>query len=172
MNSVDPVMIDSPKPVVLAADDDENAHLLLARAFVKAEVNASLITVNDGEEAIEYLHGRGAFSDRSRYPFPNLLLLDLKMPRRSGFDVLKYLGENPRFQGLPVIVFSASSNEVDMRRARALGCRSYQVKPTEFDRLVEVVRRICSEWLNGQRPQDLRSTNEVTPVSQQPSFES
>jgi PAS domain S-box-containing protein len=135
------------KPVVLSADDDENAHILLNRAFLKAGVQAALVTVDDGDGVISYLLGEGKFADRHMYPPPDLLLLDLKMPRRSGFEVLEYMQKNPQFQKFPVVVFSSSNNEGDVKKAYDLGCHSYVVKPTDFEKLLHMAKALDAEFL-------------------------
>ena len=138
------------KNVILSADDDENAHVLLSLAFNKGKAKSILQTVTDGSDALRYLAGEGKFSDRTTYPFPDLLLLDLKMPRVSGFDVLQHIQNQPTLKDLPVIVFSSSDNESDLKRAHALGCTAYVVKPTKFDRLVELVAAIEADFLGAK----------------------
>jgi PAS domain S-box-containing protein len=140
------------KPVVLSADDDENAQFLLRRAFDKAGIKASIKEARDGTDVIQYLTGDGAFSDRAHFPWPDLLLLDLKMPRLTGFGVLELLRKNPNFQTFPVLVFSSSDNAEDVRRAYELGCLSYVVKPVEFQKLVDLVRAIATEFFQHKTP--------------------
>ena len=135
------------KPVVLSADDDENAQFLLRRAFDKGGVKASLKEARDGTDVLQYLAGEGAFSDRAKYPWPDLLLLDLKMPRMTGFGVLEVIRKNPSYQTFPVVVFSSSDNADDLRKAYELGCHSYVVKPVEFQKLGELVRALAVEFL-------------------------
>src|SRR4051812_36353940 len=107
----------SRTPVILSADDDEDAHFLLKRAITKAGVKVDLKQVNDGSEAIAYLAGQGQFSDRSTFPFPNVVLLDLKMPNVSGFGVLEHIRKQPNLRDFPVVVFSSSDNEKDVSEA-------------------------------------------------------
>ncbi|MGV3773966.1 MAG: PAS domain S-box protein [Verrucomicrobiales bacterium] len=134
-------------PVVLAVDDDENAHLLLKHAFNKLGVFAALKQVSDGSEAIQYLSGHGRFADRNEFPYPNLMLLDLKMPRVSGFGVLEHLRSHPLKLNLAVIVFSSSDARSDLDEASALACQAYVIKPTSFEKLVELVSAIHVELL-------------------------
>ncbi len=138
-------------PVVLSADDDEDAHFLLRRAFTQAGVRATLQQVNDGAEAIEYLEGRGHFNDREKYPSPNLLLLDLKMPQVSGFGVLEHLRASPLRRDLTVAVFSSSDNPYDVQKARALGCDRYFVKPSDFTALLHIVKSLEIDLLNSTK---------------------
>src|SRR5439155_21926607 len=95
-------------------------------------------SVTDGDEALDYLEGKPPFSDRELYPVPRLVLLDLKMPRVSGFEVLSWVRADPALQVMPVVVLSSSSHDVDVRRAYQLGANSYVVKPVAFDSLVVI----------------------------------
>jgi PAS domain S-box-containing protein len=140
------------KPVVLSADDDENAQFLLRRAFDKAGIKASIKEARDGTDVVQYLAGDAAYNDRAQNPWPDLLLLDLKMPRLSGFGVLELIRKNPNFQTFPVLVFSSSDNAEDVRRAYELGCHSYIVKPVEFQKLVDLVRAVATEFLQYKFP--------------------
>lgn len=136
-------------PVVLSADDDDDAHLLLKRAFDKTGAKAVLKTVVDGSEVIRYLTGEGEFSDRGLFPLPDLLLLDLKMPKVNGFEVLEYIQKEPQARSFPVVVFSSSDLREDVQRAYSLGCHSYLVKPTDFKKLQRVVSAIQNDFLGG-----------------------
>jgi CheY-like chemotaxis protein len=122
-----------------------------------AELSNPLITVPDGQEAISYLAGEGIYSDRSQHPEPCLLLLDLKMPKVNGFEVLEWLREQPPLRdNLPVIVLSSSAQDVDVRRAFELGAHEYLVKASSFERLREMVERIKQGFLDpiaaGKKP--------------------
>src|SRR3954466_7410664 len=143
--------------VVLSADDDENAGILLLRAFTRAKVEADIHFVPDGEEALAYLSGRGKYSDRAKYPFPNLFLLDLKMPKMTGWEVLEKMKGLPGLSHLPVVVLSSSGLSEDIEKARSLGCSDYAIKPGSFEELITFVRRISAEFLCGSpRPADDR----------------
>ena len=134
------------RPVILSADDDEHALFFLTRAFNEAGICATLTGAKDGTEVIAYLAGEGRFSDREAYPLPQLLLLDVNMPGRSGLDVLEYLQRNPQFQNLPAIILSASTNESEIRRAYERGCRAYVSRPAGFPELVELVSALQMEF--------------------------
>lgn len=136
--------------LILSADDDEDAHLLLRRAFEKAQIKAALKQVNGGAAAIAYLSGQGEYGDRSKFPWPDLLLLDLKMPGVNGFEVLEFLGTELAEHEFPVAVFSCSDNPIDVERARALGCDSYIVKPGDFKSLVELVKGFENQFLGSE----------------------
>jgi PAS domain S-box-containing protein len=133
------------KLVVLAADDDENAHILLRRAFAKSGVSAIVQSVSNGQEVVCYLRGDGKYSIRSEHPLPDIVLLDLKMPCLSGFEVLQLVKKDPRFDGLKMYVLSSSNNPADIQKARELGCDGYFVKPNRFDQLVELVSNLDTE---------------------------
>src|SRR5215813_3168859 len=107
-------------PVILLADDDENDVLLLKRTFERAKVAGQFMIVRDGQEAIDYLSGAGRFADRVKYPWPALMLLDLKMPMLDGFDVLAWWRESGARE-LPIVVMSSSNQESDVKRVMALG---------------------------------------------------
>jgi CheY-like chemotaxis protein len=138
---------------VLIAEDDPTDVFLLKRAFTLAEVPASLHFVRDGQEAIDYLEGEAAYHDRATYPFPDLLLLDLKMPRLNGFDVLTWLRRQPGLKRLLVTVLTSSDQPDDINRAYDLGANSYLLKPHNSSDLSELVAQVKRYWLDlNQRP--------------------
>jgi CheY-like chemotaxis protein len=134
-------------PVILVADDDDNDVLLLERAFQRANVSSRFVVVRDGQEAIDYLSGTGKFADRATYPWPALMLLDLKMPLLDGFDVLTWWREHGPARGLPIVVMSSSNQESDVERATALGAAAYQVKSGDLQFLVAFARDLREKWL-------------------------
>src|ERR1051326_1934837 len=118
---------------ILFAEDDPDDVVFMRRALQKAGLRYNLVHVPNGEVAVDYLHGDGPYRDRAQYPFPDLLLLDLKMPMMDGFDVLAWLREQPRAKELPVVVLSGSNQDRDIELAREMGAADYQVKPQETD---------------------------------------
>lgn len=132
--------------VLLVAEDDENDALLLERALRRAEAAFRMVRVTNGEELIDYINGRGAYEDRLRHPAPDLVLLDLKMPKMDGLDVLRWRRKNPSTHCLPVIVFSSSTLERDIQEAYQLGANSYVVKPMRSDALDGLVRALHDWW--------------------------
>lgn len=139
---------------ILLAEDDPNDVLLLERAFVKVGLTCPRQVVRDGEEVIAYLSGRVPYEDRGRYPLPGLLLLDLKMPRKTGFEVLRWLRSQPGLRRLRAVVLTSSNQISDINQAYDLGANSYVVKPGRFEQLLEVVKSLEAHWLNlTERPQ-------------------
>ena len=133
----------SRKPVtVLHVDDDANDTALLQVACAKADVNFELQNIGDGNQVIEYLSGMGKYADRLQYQLPDLVLLDLKMPRVAGLDVLKWIRNQSSLRDLPVIVLSGSELQEDIRQAYAVGADSYLVKPPTFHSLIHLVKEI------------------------------
>lgn len=132
---------------ILIADDDENDVFFVRRAFERVGLVNPLFVTHDGQEAIDYLQGLPPYQDRAQYPLPGLLLLDLKMPRVNGFDVLSWVTRRPELKELCVVVLSSSSHEEDIRKAKELGAHDFRTKPSDFHELVELVREVQSRWL-------------------------
>ncbi len=132
---------------ILLVEDDADDIFLMERAFRKARLANPLTVLRDGEEAISYLLGEGVYSNRADHPLPSMILLDLKMPRVSGFDVLEWLKKKPELQNIPVVVLTSSNEIPDIERARALGAKSYLVKPGQLPDLVEMMLRLQGYWL-------------------------
>ncbi|HJQ67160.1 MAG TPA: response regulator [Gemmatimonadales bacterium] len=142
------------RPVILIVEDDPNDVLLIQRAFKKANILVPLRTVNHGDEAVAYLGGEGTYADRGQYPEPILVLLDLKLPRRSGLEVLEWIRAQSRLRRLPVVVLTSSKETDDINRAYDRGANSYLVKPVGFDSLLELVKSLEMYWLTlNQRPE-------------------
>ncbi len=133
--------------LVLLVEDDPDHVLLIQRAFSKANLVNPLRVVRDGEDAIAYLEGTGAYTDRSRHPLPSLILLDMKLPRKSGLEVLSWLRGAGAISQTPVVVLSSSSETRDIQKAYALGVNSYLVKPVNFGDLLEMVKSIGMYWM-------------------------
>src|SRR6476660_783230 len=127
---------------ILFVDDDPNDMLLVQRAFKKAGLTYPLIHKRDGEEAIDYLSGKPPYSDRTRHPLPTLILLDIKMPKLNGFDVLNWLQRQPALAKIPVVILTASVRVEDRSEAEKLGAVGYRTKPVDFGELVEIIRDV------------------------------
>ena len=132
---------------ILVVEDEPNDVLLLQRAFKKAALTHPVQIVGDGEAAVDYLAGHNAFADRERYPLPTLMLLDLKLPRKSGLEVLAWVRAQPGLRRLPVVVLTSSKEPPDVTRAYDLGVNSYLVKPAAFDTLLEMIKALGAYWL-------------------------
>ena len=130
----------------MVAEDDSNDLLLLDIALTKANIHSSVRILRDGEEVKHYLEGVPPFDDRVAHPVPNLLLLDLKMPRLDGFTVLEWLLWNPELRPRFVAVFTASDNPQDMRRARILGADFYLLKPQDPNELIRIIKALNDYW--------------------------
>ena len=150
--------------LVLVAEDNPDDALLLRRALDKAGVTARVKIVSDGEEMLLYLQGRGAYANRSTSPLPSLIILDLKMPRKTGLEVLQWINENPDVAVVPTIVLSASNLEKDVREAYNLGANTYFVKPTTFEELVETMQMVEKYWKKAVkvRPDEMALPNPRT----------
>jgi CheY-like chemotaxis protein len=132
---------------ILLAKDSEDYALLFRRALKSARIDASLDVVQDGQEAVNYLAGTNGYADRDKHPFPKLLLLDLRMPRMDGFEVLSAIRTRLGFTQLPVIVLTQSDNPADVRRAYELGATSYFRKPDSLEGLDEMIHVLHAYWL-------------------------
>ena len=135
---------------MLLAEDDENDIFLVRRALERTGLPLELVIAHDGQEAVEYLTRNGTGPTQAGAPRLVLCLLDLKMPRLNGFDVLNWLGNQGQLKDLPVVVLSSSSHEADIERARQLGAREYRVKPADFFQLVELLRELHARWVDGR----------------------
>jgi len=136
---------------VLVAEDDPSDVFFLKRAFGLAGVQTTLYFVRDGQEAIDYLEGENGYSDRTAHPMPDLVLLDLKMPRLNGFDVLEWLRKQPGLKRLLVTVLTSSDQPQDINRAYDLGANSYLLKPHSSENLGDLVRAVQRYWLELNR---------------------
>jgi CheY-like chemotaxis protein len=132
---------------ILLVEDNENDVIFMQRALGTAEVVNPVQIVADGQSAINYLAGAGEFSDRQTFPLPALLFLDLKLPVKSGLDVLAWLRQRPEFKKLIVLVLTTSGEPSDIERALELGANAYLVKPSSVSELTEMMRATKAFWL-------------------------
>lgn len=132
---------------ILIAEDQETDAYLMKWAFKKVGLEHQFSHVLDGQQTVDYLCGTAPFSDRERFPLPDLLLLDLKMPRLTGFDVLAWLKSNPGLNRFPVVVLTSSDLPADIEKAQELGAADYRVKPSGLDGMVRLALEIDQKWL-------------------------
>jgi DNA-binding response OmpR family regulator len=134
---------------ILIAEDDDGDYFILQRALLKAQFTNPVHRVTNGQEAVDYLVGANPYSDRMKYPMPTLLLLDLKMPIKHGFDVLRWIRqEAPTPTGLlPTIIFSSTSRTEDVDLGFKLGANGFLTKPTTMVAMVETIRAIDAYWI-------------------------
>ena len=131
---------------ILHVEDDPNDVLLVQRALKKINAPASIHSVSDGDQALAYLGGSNEFQDRQKYPVPQLVLLDLKMPRKSGLEVLGWIRQQASLKRLIVVIFTSSKHDLDINRAYELGANSYLVKPVGFEALQETIKQVSHYW--------------------------
>jgi len=155
-------MIDQRPITILLAEDNEDDLWLMQQALKKAHLPKPPMVVRDGAETIDYLAGRGKYADRNQYPFPFVLLLDLKMPVKDGFEVMEWWRSQTRRRHLTIIVLTSPPYRADIERAYALGATSYLCKPTELHDLSEMVERILQYWAIVQPVEGEYSPSEET----------
>lgn len=132
---------------ILMADDDADDRLLAKEAMYESRVLNELYFVEDGVQLLNYLRGTAEFSDRSLYPMPGLILLDLNMPKMDGREALAEIKADPRLRRIPVVILTTSKAEADMVKGYDLGAASYIAKPVTFDALVELMRTLGKYWV-------------------------
>jgi CheY-like chemotaxis protein len=135
-------------PVLLLAEDDPGDQELLRRALEASGVTHVLKVVEDGEEAIDYLLRRGAYRDPVASPLPDLLVLDLNMPRADGREVLRVVRETPGLRWLPTVVLTTSTQDRDVTASYELGAQSFVTKPARYADFARVVRILAEHWLD------------------------
>jgi CheY-like chemotaxis protein len=133
---------------ILHVEDNQDDALLIELGFRKLRQPCTMTCVEDGAAAIAYLKGEGPYADRERYPLPTLALMDIKIPRYSGLEVLEWIRGQASFRGLPVVIFTSSRNQEDIRRAYDLGVNAYLVKSVELEELQDTLRAVVDFWLN------------------------
>ncbi|MHA1216965.1 MAG: response regulator [Candidatus Thorarchaeota archaeon] len=132
---------------ILLVEDSEDDIVLTKRALEKAKIANELVVARDGEEALLYLRGEGPYKDKAPDDLPAVVLLDLNMPRMSGFQFLKELRSDERLRLLPVVVLTSSREERDVLESYSLGANSYVQKPVSFDEFAESVKTLSTYWL-------------------------
>ena len=136
-----------PRKSILIVEDNEDDVVLLRRAFNSAEINHPVHVVQDGCSATDYLEGKGHFGDREKFPFPSLILLDLKLPRKSGQEVLQCIRATAEWSEVEVTVLVASGHDNDIETALANGASGYLVKPPRAADLIDLAQSKNLQWL-------------------------
>ncbi|MGH8000638.1 MAG: response regulator [Brasilonema sp.] len=133
---------------ILMADDDEDDCMLVREALAESRLANKLHIVNDGEELMDYLYHRGMYASKNTAPRPNLILLDLNMPKKDGREALREIKADPRLRQIPVVILTTSKAEEDVYSSYDLGANSFIIKPVTFASLVEVMRIIGKYWFD------------------------
>jgi len=136
---------------ILLVEDNEDDVFLMRRALKDAQIANPLFYVEDGEQAISYLSGAGPFSDREKFPMPAVVFLDLKLPLKSGHEVLEWVRKQKEFDSLILIVLTSSNEPSDLKKSYALGANSYLVKPPTPEKLHELAEAFKWYWLEYNR---------------------
>lgn len=137
-------MSNRPLPILLVEDNPADVELTL-RAFKRRRLSNPIAVARDGEEALDYLNGRRSFAGNAA--IPAVILLDLRLPKVDGLEVLRQLKDHPTYRHVPVVVLTTSAEDKDIARSYELGAASYIVKPVEFENFQEVVERIDLYWI-------------------------
>jgi two-component system, response regulator len=147
------------KKIILLVEDNPDDQILTLRALQKSKVTTEMVVVNDGAEALDYLFGTGNYTNRDRSEMPQLILLDLKLPKIEGLEVLRQLRANEQTQLLPVVILTTSAEEQDRMQSYSQGANSYIRKPVDFAEFIQAVQQLGLYWLvlNEAPPQPRRN---------------
>jgi CheY-like chemotaxis protein len=132
---------------ILLVEDNEDDIFVMKRALKLTGINNPLQVVMDGQGALDYLSGEGKYGDREQFPLPVIILLDLKLPYISGFEVLRWIGEQSAVKSIPVIILTSSAEHPDSERAYSMGALSYLVKPPTVEGLQSMMKSLENYWL-------------------------
>lgn len=160
--------LNTPRPVILLVDDNPHDVVLIRLAFRKVGIIDTIQLVKDGTEAMCYIKGEGRYTDRTQYPPPTLVLLDLKMPGTSGFDVLKWIRAQSSLDSMVVVVMSGSKEDADIKLAYELKANSYLIKPTKFEDLVKMMESLKEYCSWRQKYGHAKTTSHITAPKLQP----
>jgi CheY-like chemotaxis protein len=147
--------MDNEPFTILVVEDNAEEVILLERAFKRTGMDVCVQCVVNGEEAIDYLSGADRFRDRASFPEPDLVVMDLKMPRKGGFEVLEWFRNLQEGALIPVIVLTASDREADVQLAYSLGANSYFIKPTSFNEFRDMIKVFYDYWSLARRPKPM-----------------
>lgn len=136
------------KAAILLVEDRSDDIALARRAFRQLNLRNPFHVVADGEEALAYVFGQGIYADRTTYPLPDIMLLDLKLPRLDGFELLSRIRKQPELNPMRIIVLTSSEDIYDVNRAYSLGANSFLVKPQDFNDFTTLIRTLSAFWLH------------------------
>ena len=131
--------MEKSQPTILLVEDNDDDVFAMKRALKRGQIPNPLQIATDGQQALNYLSGAGEYADRTRFPLPGVIFLDLKLPYVHGFEVLSWLREQPQLKSIAVVVLTSSPEEKDQAKAHALGARSYQIKPPTPETLTRIL---------------------------------
>lgn len=133
---------------LLLVEDNEDDIEITLRAFKKADININISVVNDGQATLDFLYNRTPYEDKATHPRPNVILLDINMPKLSGFDVLDQLKKDPDYKTIPVVILTSSKNEEDIVKSYNGGASSYIKKPVKYEDFENVTKTFLDYWKN------------------------
>ena len=137
---------------ILLVEDDQNDILAVKRAFEKNQITNPRFVVENGEEALDFLNQRGDYADPAQAPTPDLILLDINMPRMNGIELLNIIKRDERFKTIPVVILTSSKREWDKIESYKLGVNSYIIKPVDFDKFADSILMINNYWSMTELP--------------------
>lgn len=148
-----------PEKVILLIEDNPDDEALTLRALKKNNITNEVVVLRDGAEALDYFFGKGKYAGRDTSLTPQVTLLDLKLPKIDGLEVLRQLRANPRTKLIPVVILTSSNEEQDRLKGYGLGANSYVRKPVDFNQFIEAVRQLGLYWLllNEQAPETVNA---------------
>lgn len=138
--------MENDRPTLLVVEDSEDDIFFIERIFRQLGARCELRFARDGVEAVEYLSGKGRFKDRGKFPVPTMILMDLKMPRMNGFEVLEWMQKQPEIKLIPTIVVTSSTLQEDVTRAYRLGANAVMNKPVDKDSLLQMLKTFHVYW--------------------------
>jgi CheY-like chemotaxis protein len=133
---------------IVIAEDDEEDRMLTREAMIESRVKNTVHFVEDGEYLMDYLHNKGDYADKSKFPAPGLILLDLNMPRKDGREALKEIKSSEQLKRIPVVILTTSKAEEDIIRTYDLGVNSFITKPVTFEGMINVMKTLGTYWLD------------------------
>jgi len=147
---------------ILLVEDEDADVVITKRAFKKAEIKTNIDVTRDGMEALDFLRHNGEFQDEEKSANPDVILLDINMPKMGGFELLKILKEDKKFKSIPIVMLTSSRADEDIAKSYGLGAHSYIQKPVEFDKFIEVVEAFSFYWIAIKKTPPFKSNDQLT----------